>query len=221
MNPLLKLHGIVLSLTTIVVYNLWGILSVTTSNSIEYKAVIAILVSLGTYQTILSVLKFSFLRIRIIKKFIFGASYLEGIWVGFFIGDLGKERFFIETYEQDFERITIRGDGYREDEGYFGSWISQNVHFDQRAGIITYQYETNAIKNSYINPGLAYFTIDRKNLTNPPYKLKGFSSDLYNPKKLKSLEKKISDIPNTKDVNDSLKIARDFYNDNKSFNNME
>lgn len=220
MNPLIKLHGIVLSLTTIVVYNLWEILSIIQVTNTESKVLIGILVSLGTYQTILSVIKYVFLKIRVVKKFIFGASYLEGVWVGFFIGKAGKERFYIETFEQDFNKITIRGDGYREDEGYYGSWISHNVHFDIRAGSITYLYETNAIKNSFINPGLAFFTIDRKNLESPPYKLKGFSSDLYDPKKLKSLEKKISDIPNIKDVKEALKLAKEFYENNKTFTEL-
>lgn len=160
------------------------------------------------------------MKIRFIKKWIFGASYLEGVWIGFFIGKMDKERFFIETFEQDFNSITLRGEGYRDGEGYFGSWTSKNVHFDVRIGSISYMYETDAIKDSAISPGLAIFKIDRESIDCPPYKLKGFSSDLYNPKKFKSLEYKISDVPNVKDVNIALEKAKDFYEKNKTFIEM-
>jgi hypothetical protein len=220
MYPIIKLHSIVLGLTTLIVFYLWEIVSSLAIKYPDLKIPVAAIISIGLYQTILTIIKFVFMRIRFIKKLIFGSSYLEGIWIGFFIGKSDKERFFIETFEQDFNSITIRGQGYRDSEGYYGSWTSQNVHFDVRKGSISYMYETDAIKNSFINPGLAIFTIDRKSINSPPHRLKGFSSDLYHPKKLKSLERKISDVPDVKDVNFALQQAKLFYEENKSFIEM-
>src|SRR5665647_126175 len=181
MNPLIRLHSIALSITTLIVFYLWRLISTVAVEYPNLKILIAVLISIGIFRLVLTFFKDVLMKIRFIKKWIFGPSYLEGVWVGFFIGRTDKERFYIETFEQDFNSITIRGDGYKEDEGYFGSWTSKNVHFDVRIGSVSYLYET---------------------------------------KKLKSLEFKISDVPNVKDVNVALKKAKEFYEKNKTFTEM-
>jgi hypothetical protein len=157
------------------------------------------------------------LEIRFIKKWVFGAYYFEGVWVGFFIGKENKVRYYIETFEQDFESITIRGKGFRKKEGYFGNWISNSVNFDVKKGILNYTYQTDAISNSFINPGLACFNIERRKCDGKPYRLYGFSADLYNPKKLKSYEEKINDKPDIDSIENALEKAKELYRKHKYF----
>ena len=211
MKPLIRFHSIAISITTLSVFYLWSIINTITALNPNLKVPLAALISIGIYRIILIVFKFLVLKLRFIKKWFFGAHYLEGIWIGFFIGNSDKVRYYIETFEQDFDSLIIRGKGFRENEGYFGSWISENVNINIKKGTINYTYETDAIKNSFINPGLASFIFERSGMDKAPNKMIGFSSDLYNPKKLKSYEVKYSDIPEIEDIQTLLEEAKKIY----------
>lgn len=221
MNPLIRFHAIVLSLTTLIVLSLWEIFASIAFKFPILKIGLIIITSFGFYRLLILVIKNVILNIRPFKRRIFGARYIEGVWVGFFIGKSGKVRFYIETFEQDFESITIRGKGFRENEGYFGSWISESVNFDDKKGTLNYTYKADALSNSFINPGVADFVIERKKINAPPYRLFGFSADLYNPQKLKSFEEKISDKPDIGNLEDGLNRAKKLYNENQYFLSLD
>ena len=217
MSPLIRFHSIILSITTLLVFYLWNLF---TEISIFYPALkvpIAAITSIGVYRLFLMLFKELLLKVRFVKRWIFGSSYLEGVWIGFFIGKENNVRYYIEVFEQGFDSIIIRGKGYREDEGYFGSWISDNVNLNIKKGTLNYTYETDALSNSFINPGLASFTIERKSTYNAPFRLFGFSSDLYNPKKLKSFEEKINDKPDIGNIDEALEKAKILYQQQRNF----
>ncbi len=145
---------------------------------------------------------------------ILGASYMEGTWVGFFIGHDETPRFFIETFEQSISDLIIRGKAFKESGEYHGSWIAENTEVNTRTGKLTYTYDADVIGNSHVNPGLAVFTFDRESRDKPPHAMIGFSSDLFNPKKLKSFEEKMSD--NTSIIiSDAIEKAKEIYSKNK------
>jgi hypothetical protein len=221
MNPLIRFHSIVLIITTLSVFYLWEfILSITIAYP-NLKIFLAALISVGIYRLFVMIFKALILKIRRVKKWVFGAYFLEGLWIGFFMGKDDKVRFYIETFEQDFDSLIIRGKGFRKNEGYFGSWISENASINIKKGTLIYTYETDALSNSFINPGLASFLFERKRIDIPPYRLIGFSSDLYNPKKLKSFEEKISDKPDIGDIESSLEKAMELYKKHKYFLNID
>ena len=214
MTPLFRFHSIVLGITTLVVFYLWSFIS-TIDN--EWKIPLIALISIGIYRSFMFIVKLIVLKIRFIKKFLFGAYYLEGVWVGFFLGKSDKIRYYVETFEQDFDGLIIKGKGFREKEGYFGSWISENVSINIKKGTMNYTYESNAFKDSHINSGLASFVFDRKTQTSPPYRLMGFSSDLYDPKKMKSFEQKIDDKPYIENLEEAINKAKQLCEVHKYF----
>jgi hypothetical protein len=217
MKPLVKYHSIVLSITTLIVFSLWELFANIGENYSILKIVIAAITSIGFYRILMLIAKSLILNIRIFKKWIFASQYIEGVWVGFFMGKSDKVRYYIETFEQDFESITIRGKGFRENEGYFGSWISESVNFDDKKGTLNYTYKADALSNTFINPGLADFVIERKESNTSPYRMFGFSADLYNPKKMKSFEEKIRDKPDIGNIKDALGKAKQLYQENQYF----
>lgn len=221
MKPLIRFHSIVLSVTTLVVFSLWELFTSYSLNYPIFKIALATITSIGVYRIFMLILKSIILNIRQLKKCIFGAQYIEGVWVGFFMGKSDNVRFYIETFEQDFESITIRGKGFRENEGYFGSWISESVNFDDKKGTLNYTYKADALSNTFINPGLADFIIERKKNNTPPYRLLGFSADLYDPKKMKSFEEKINDQPDIGNIEEALKKAKQLYHENKYFLSLD
>lgn len=114
MKPLIRFHSIVLSVTTLVVFSLWELFASYSLNYPILKIAFAAIISIGFYRILMLIIKSIVLNIRFLKKRIFGTQYIEGVWVGFFIGKSNNVRFYIETFEQDFESITIRGKGFRE-----------------------------------------------------------------------------------------------------------
>lgn len=221
MKPLIRFHSIVLSVTTLVVFSLWELFESYSLNYPILKIAFAAIISIGFYRILMLIIKSIVLNIRFLKKCIFGTQYIEGVWVGFFMGKSDNVRFYIETFEQDFESITIRGKGFRENEGYFGSWISESVNFDNKKGTLNYTYKADALSNTFVNPGLAEFVIERRKNNAPPYRLFGFSADLYDPKKMKSFEEKINDQPDIGNIEEALKKAKQLYYENRCFLSLD
>lgn len=220
MNPLIRLHSIVISVTTLIIFSIWELLASSTSNHPIINIALTVIASVGAYRLLILIIKAITLNIRFLKKLIFGTQYIEGVWVGFFIGKSGNVRYYIEIFEQDFESITIKGKGYRDNDGYFCHWTSESVYFNDKKGTLNYTYTTDTFSDTFINSGFAIFIIDRKNNNAPPYRLSGFSADLHSPIKMKSLEEKIDDKPNTDDIENALDKAKQLYLNNKYFTTM-
>lgn len=132
-----------------------------------------------------------FLTSSYVKKRLFGSSYLEGLWVGYYKGSDDKLQFYIESFEQDFDGLVIGGRCFHEDKSFKGTWTSERVIIDAEKGKIAYTYVTEMIHNSYKNQGLAEFVFDRENKRESPKRIVGFSSDVFSEKKVMSIEEKI------------------------------
>ena len=82
---------------------------------------------------------------------------------------------------------------FRDDGSYHGSWIAEDATIDPVRAKLTYHYQTDAIGNTFINPGIASFDLERSAAHKAPTRMVGFSSDLFNPHKLMAFEEKVSD----------------------------
>jgi len=151
-----------------------------------------------------------------VKEKILGNQYMEGTWIGCYIGVGGKPRLYIEVFEQSLDELIIRGKCFELDNSYKGSWISDTVVIDEKRGIMRYTYESDMLNNSHKNEGIAIFNFERTNRKTPPQKLIGYSSDIFNNTKIKSMEKKIdnSQFPTQLDL---LEEAHNFLIENKKF----
>lgn len=215
MRPELKFNSIVISLTSALVFSIWVGL-----NSIIVKypflsVILSGLISLGIYRFLAMLLLSMFRHIKVIKRFILGPQYLQGTWAGFFIGHHQKVRLFVEVFEQDLGRTVIRGRVYCEDGSFHGSWIADDASIDPLRGKLTYNYQTDAIGNSFINPGIATFDMQRNAEHKPPVGLVGFSSDLFNPSKLLAFEDKVSE-ENLLDSREGFRNAQAVYDKYKA-----
>lgn len=193
MSPELKFHSIVISTTTLIMFTIWTQIT----NLILIYPIISIffagIFSLGVYRFLTTILLSLFKNIIFVKKFILGPNYMEGTWVGFFVGHQNKIKYIVETFEQNLTELKIRGNIYNDNGRFHGSYISHNVTIDTRNGTISYLYDADVINNTHINPGLAKFNFERQNKEAPPTRLIGYSSDLFSPLKLIAFEEKITD----------------------------
>lgn len=213
MKPYNKYRSIVFSLTTVVTFYFWYEINQIIANNIGLGIILGGLVSLGSYRIILRGVEIFLLKVNIVKLFIFGNTYLEGIWVGCFVGHDGTPQYYIEAFEQDFDGLIVRGRNYYSDKRFKGKWTSDRVMIDEEAGKITYTYITDMIYNTYKNQGLAEFSFDRKNKERAPERMIGFSSDVFSSKKFLSVEEKVQE----KNLSDSelLEKAILVYQNNK------
>ena len=210
-----KFQSFVLSVTTLIVFSAWFKLNSFVIINPYVKIVITSLISLGLYQLVASFFLFLFGHIRIIRKFFLGAKYIEGTWIGFYIGLSGKVRFIIEHFEQDFETTIVRGTSYNDLSQFHNSWISYPANTDVSKGELTYMYELKGIQDKSIGTGIAFFSLTRENQSSAPTMIKGFSADLHNNGiRTRSLEYKLSDSNNFSD-SECLKKAIKFYAANK------
>lgn len=210
MNPELKFHSIIISITTAIVFFVWLGLNKVIAAHPFFAVVLSGLISLGIYK-FLALLFLSFFRnTRMVKRFILGPNYMEGIWAGFFVGHKNRIRLFFEIFEQDLSRTIIRGRVFRDEGGYHGSWIAEDATIDPVRAKLTYHYQTDAIGNTFINPGIASFDIERPAAHKGPVRLIGFSSDLFNPHKLMAFEEKVSD-DTIIESRDALEKAKEVY----------
>jgi hypothetical protein len=192
MSPEVKFHSFVTSLTTLVVFSLWVYLQTLIDKYPIISIIIASIFTIGMYRLINTILMTIFRNSKILKKFILGPAYMEGTWVGFFVGH-NNIRYLVETFEQDLSLLKIRGRVYREDFTFHGSHISTNASLDIVSGHLSYSYDADTIPNTHINAGLARFTLDRDGREQAPYRIIGYSSDLFNPTKLQAFQEKYSD----------------------------
>lgn len=221
MKPIIKFNSIVISITTVIMYSLWALLSENIYSSIQVKIItvlISYFTSLGFYKSIFWLLSFILHKSKWFKKVIYGSYYLEGIWVGFFIGKDSKVRYFYEVFEQSLEEIIITGKAFREDDSILCIWKAKDPVFDVNLGKMTYYYESDAYDNTFINPGFATFNLERTDKDKSAFALTGFSSDLYNPGKLIAFEKKL-DGYSAISINKLVEEAKKVYAENKVFFN--
>lgn len=209
----------IFTITTAIVFFIWSIIqptlvSLTGINQLA-SLLLGALISLGAYRLVLGAIEKLVLKFEYIKKLVFGSSYLNGVWVGVYIGMNGKPRYYIEYFEQDFNSLIIRSKCYSDDLTYKGDWKSTNVSVNEDKGELYYTYETTMQNNNYKNIGFAIFNFERATKDVFPTKLHGFSSDIYSNAKLRSVEEK---IPNPKGLTEEkmLNMAIEVYESNKS-----
>lgn len=215
MSPELKFHAIIVSIVTLIVFYIFTQVTAIVSTYPWLTVFSAALISLGLYRFICSIFLTTFRNVTKFKKFILGASYMEGVWVGFFLGHENKIRYLVESFEQDLNELIIRGKVYLEDGTYHCSYVSQKATIDTKNGKLSYSYDADAITNTHINPGLARFEIERESRESKPHRITGYSSDLFNSKKLMAFEEKVSEktsIPLQEAIDSARKVFEKYKN---------
>ncbi|NOQ77578.1 MAG: hypothetical protein GQ475_07320 [Methylococcaceae bacterium] len=214
MSPELKFHSTIISATTLIIFVIWIQLTNTISSHPIISIMATSLISLGIYRLLALLMLSAFRKNPILKKWLLGANYMEGTWVGFFLAHDNTPRFFIETFEQDISFLIIRGKAFKQDGTYHGAWVAENTEINTKLGRLTYTYNADIIDNSHTNPGLAVFNFERISKESPPHRMLGFSSDLFAPTKLKSFEEKISDETSVS-LPEALSKAKKIYSNHK------
>lgn len=222
MKPIIRFNSIVISLTTLVVFGIWLLISKLLLTNPEWfknpdnnlynflGIILTAFMSIGVYRIFLNLCSYLVNNSLFIRKMIFKSSFLEGTWVGFYIGVSGNVRYLIETFEQNFDSVIIRGKSFNELQNFHSTWISDNVNIDVNRGKLSYHYKVESPNETSDHNGIAFFNFERKTKKTAPHELIGFSADLHLSKKCKAVEIKVSDETTIK-LEIALQKAKELY----------
>jgi hypothetical protein len=146
----------------------------------------------GIYKLAAKGIEFVMGRSLWVKKILLGAYFVEGTWVGYFIGRNKDKRYVVETFEQDLEGLTIRGRSFSEDGELHAQWLSEASALDIERGRLMYTYSCDILSRKITLHGVGVFQFERTSKRNAPTAIHGFVSDLIDGKRLEANEIKIS-----------------------------
>ncbi len=212
MQPELRFHTIVVSATVVVMFGAIVFVQPLVqplSTSVKVAGfVIAALASAGTYKSLAGLLDFVLRKWRWLREKLLGDTYLEGTWVGFFVGHGGDVRLFYEHFRQTLTSLVIQGNSYELDNTSHGDWVSVTANHDAANGRLLYAYTCNIISRSVQHEGIAVFNVRRPTPNAPADSLEGYSADLVDGHRSPSREIKVS--THFLDRKSAIEKAREF-----------
>jgi len=225
MKPIQRFYTIVIALTSVIVFTIWTISSKILIEHIDWKnsthlfysgfaLVLTYLSSIGVFSSIFTLINYLFSKWKWLKRYVLSSYYLEGTWVGFYIGVSGNVRYIIETYEQTFDSLVIKGTSYDENKNLHTFWTSESYNINAKNGEITYQYKVRSTKENTDPNGIAYFSFIRGNNKKPPKMIVGYSADSHLTMKCKAMEKKYKNST-SHNIDKALEEACIFYQSKK------
>ena len=209
-----KITAIAIAITTICIFGLWQI---AVPYSIKYewlKPIIAAAFSYGIYSFLIVTLGRYLPNVKFIKRWLFGRDYLDGVWVGAYVGCTLEPRVFYEEYDQQFETVTVRGRSFLLDGTPHATWTSTSFNISHEHDKIFFTYSAQSFTAEPSGNGYAQFTPVLDNKGRFIRELRGFSFDLHNGIMIPALEKKLDKKSDEKSL---IESAKALYSDNKLF----
>jgi hypothetical protein len=130
---------------------------------------------------------------KYLKKVVLGPSYMEGTWVGHFIGHNDDIRYVVEIFEQELDYLVIRGYSFSEDGTRHAQWLSDALHIDSIKGRITYTYTCDVLSMGSPHQGIGVFDVQRENSRAHPTGIHGYVAEVTDGIRLPVKEIKMSE----------------------------
>ena len=203
MSPAARFHALVATLTiftmfwliTYAVPALWAYVNPASINDVRISALISgfltLVGSVGTYRLLAWGLGWILHRSLKVRSWIFGANFLHGTWVGFFVGHARDKRYVVEKFDQDLDGLVINGRSYDINLQLHGQWTSEATSVDARRGRLMYTYSFTVGARSIDLSGICTFQFDRSASYEAPHSITGYAHDLNDPTRIKVQEVKI------------------------------
>lgn len=156
--------------------------------------VAALLLAVGIYKAIASALLGITRRWKFVKRWMLGASYVNGTWVGKFSAEDGSLVYTVEHFEQDLSGLQIRGQGQCADGTWYANWVSEAAAIDERVGKLTYIYTCQKRELSNRFQGVCTFDFERPDAESRPTAMNGSSADLPDGRPTRNYERQISEL---------------------------
>lgn len=228
MKPHQRITTYAISTTTIVVFSIWKLIyqimlikpdwfkDINNEKYNIWGVLLLGLISAGVYKGFFSFIDKLMKNYQWMKKQILSSYYMEGTWVGFYIGVAGKVRYMVETYEQTMDDLVIKGISFDENKNLHTFWTSESYNINAESGELIFQYKVKSTHEQTDPNGIAYFNLNRKNNKKATDFIVGYSVDSHLGKKCRAIEMKFSD--STKyDLKETLCKAIQFHEEYKDY----
>jgi hypothetical protein len=216
-----KINNVSIFLTALVSYGIWYLFNPVTilNNDILQKAIkiiISSVFSFGFFSIIVPALSWIINKCKFIKKIVFSANYIEGVWIGFFINRKGVA-LTIQRIEQTSDEVSIFGETFKYNKGnpIFRSFFnSTGASFDYNKHILYCTYLSDKLDG--VNAGFLtyYFSNQEKKV---PDTFWGYLSNYIYDGKMFFLCKKYCDTEKIPDLQSWINTAKEFYENNKDY----
>ena len=201
-------------LTSIIVFAIWSIvwdlnLTLISNEILQHivKVAISFIAAYGSFHFIIALLISLMGKIKLIKRMIFGAVYIEGAWIGYYTTN-GIDIICYSIIEQDINKIDIVGQAYRcDDMTYFAKWkLNGNVSLNTSS--LSYMYDFDMLEHDSQYTGFANFDLLEKGMFKNPKKMVGYYFTMKSKKKTKVTLQKIASSNNKTEYlkNEAYKI---------------
>lgn len=157
------------------------------------KPAVSLLASVGIYKLFAGLLLTTAKRWKWVKRFLLGASYVNGTWIGKFQTASGETIHTVEHFEQTISSLKIRGQAYNSSGSSYAYWNSVSETIDEVCGLLSYTYncDKNSEKGSF--QGVGVFHFERGDESSAPSKIRGYSADLVDGTRTENRERKVSE----------------------------
>jgi hypothetical protein len=156
-------------------------------------AIGAFLGSVGVYRLLALGLAWLLDRWLWAKRKVFGPYFVEGTWIGCFVGHGGDKRVMVEHYLQDFQGLVVKGRSFTDQGHEHGYWTSEAATIDARKGRLVFTYSFDVVSRSIGLAGISTLDFDRSSAQEPPTAMSGFAHDLNDPARIAVHAVKISE----------------------------
>ncbi|WP_190241563.1 hypothetical protein [Pseudomonas glycinae] len=157
------------------------------------KPVVIIFSTVGIYRALAALVVGLAKRWNWVKRWLLGAHYLGGTWVGSFKSASGETIRTVEHFEQSLSKLKIRGQAFNEFGESYALWNSVSENIDAVSGLLTYTYNCDKDSEKYSFQGIGVFHFQRADSTCAPTSIRGYSADLTDGKRTDNEERKYSD----------------------------
>lgn len=192
-----KLHSLVFSIATPIVFTVWKLVSGMYGTHWAFDIIIAFITSAIFYNCVYKCLLFICKKSSLLKKWFLGKNYFEGLWIGYYL-DNNEKIYYYEFFEQDLEELIIKGTALNENGEHISSWTIIHPYINTNESKFAYYYEMDIIDSPDIAMGYAKATIywDGKNCA---YKLTGYTVGSFLPRKDKFVSIKVQSLKRRSD----------------------
>ena len=214
MKPEHRFHSYITAATVTIMYfvilHIVPLLNIYPTFDPYIKPIATLLLSMGVYKLLATILLAGSRNIKFIKRHLLGSYYVNGTWIGQFLDSDSSKIITIEHFEQTLSTLKIRGQGLTETGESYAYWESNSATIDAESGVLRYAYscDQNSSKGSW--QGICVFHFGREDETKPPYEIRGYSADLIDGVRTENIELKIDEnlIPLSK----AFEIATEILN---------
>lgn len=155
------------------------------------------------------VLKNIFSKCEWLKKLIFAESYINGIWIGWYIGYSEKKRYYIERIYQNIDGVLIKGIAFDADTLKENSkWTSTSLEIDTEKKWYFFSYDSQSSSGKENCNGcgkMDFFTTSNKK---NPNEMTGYTIDIQLADKNRILSKEIKISDNTSEYNNEICLQK-------------